>query len=168
MITKTVYTNKIYRDKSLFFIIFQSILIYFPFVDFKTFLFSDYYNFFSISTIWSQKQMKRNKIRHARIVFKYVTSGLVFIGWVCYALNVYMQRSVPYWSYRQHIGLLLSLKKKKKKALISYARISYYKQVKKKGGFFPSSKVQTNRQIAHVHKDLPLPTSSTTITKKPP
>lgn len=38
----------------------------------------------------------------------------------------------------------------------------------KKGGFFPSSKVQTNRQIAHVHKDLPLPTSSTTITKKPP
>lgn len=58
--------------------------------------------------------------------------------------------------------------KKKKKALISYARISYYKQVKKKGGFFPSSKVQTNRQIAHVHKDLPLPTSSTAITKKPP
>lgn len=59
--------------------------------------------------------------------------------------------------------------KKKKKALISYARISYYKQVKKKGAFFfPSSKVQTNRQIAHVHKDLPLPTSSTAITKKPP
>lgn len=134
----------------------------------KRFCFQIITIFFFISTIWSQKQMKRNKIRHARIVFKYVTSGLVFIGWVCYALNVYMQRSVPYWSYRQHIGLLLSLKKKKKKALISYARISYYKQVKKKGGFFPSSKVQTNRQIAHVHKDLPLPTSSTTITKKPP
>lgn len=133
----------------------------------KRFCFQIITIFFFISTIWSQKQMKRNKIRHARIVFKYVTSGLVFIGWVCYALNVYMQRSVPYWSYRQHIGLLLSLKKKKK-ALISYARISYYKQVKKKGGFFPSSKVQTNRQIAHVHKDLPLPTSSTTITKKPP
>lgn len=132
----------------------------------KRFCFQIITIFFFISTIWSQKQMKRNKIRHARIVFKYVTSGLVFIGWVCYALNVYMQRSVPYWSYRQHIGLLLSLKKKK--ALISYARISYYKQVKKKGGFFPSSKVQTNRQIAHVHKDLPLPTSSTTITKKPP
>lgn len=63
---------------------------------------------------------------------------------------------------------IIIIKKKKKKALISYARISYYKQVKKKGGFFPSSKVQTNRQIAHVHKDLPLPTSSTAITKKPP
>lgn len=41
-------------------------------------------------------------------------------------------------------------------------------KLKKKVGFFPSSKVQTNRQIAHVHKDLPLPTSSTAITKKPP
>lgn len=41
-------------------------------------------------------------------------------------------------------------------------------KLKKKVRFFPSSKVQTNRQIAHVHKDLPLPTSSTTITKKPP
>lgn len=100
----------------------------------KRFCFQIITIFFFTSTIWSQKQMKRNKIRHARIVFKYVTSGLVFIGWVCYALNVYMQRSVPYWSYRQHIGLLLSLKKKKD--LISYARISYYKQVKKKVGFF--------------------------------
>lgn len=101
--TKNVYANKIYLN--FIFDIFSINSNIFSIGWFQNApVFRLLQLFFYVNHL-KPKQMKRNKSRHARTVLKYVISRFVFIGWVCYALNVYMQRSVPYWSCRQHIGL---------------------------------------------------------------